>query len=101
MTTATPLPENQIPPLPRPVKLSIVVPVFNEEATIHELVRIVLAAPLPDGVVLELICVNDCSKDGTSAKLDQLRELHPHCDIRVYHKPVNEGKGAGLRVGVK
>lgn len=101
MTTATPLPEKQIPPLPRPVKLSIVVPVYNEEATIHELVRMVLAAPLPDGVVLELICVNDCSKDGTAAKLDQLRELHPHRDIRVYHKPLNQGKGAALRDGFK
>jgi len=101
MTTATPPPENKIPTLRQQVKLSVVVPVYNEEATIQELVKLVLTAPVPDGVVRELICVNDCSRDGTAARLDQLRDLHPGCDIRVYHKPVNEGKGAALRDGFK
>jgi glycosyltransferase involved in cell wall biosynthesis len=82
-------------------KLSIVIPVYNEESTIQHLIGLVLAAPLPKGVVRELICVNDCSKDGTDAKLDQLKNLHPDADIRVIHKKVNEGKGAALRDGFK
>ncbi|MGD1277656.1 MAG: glycosyltransferase family 2 protein [Tepidisphaeraceae bacterium] len=82
-------------------KLSIVIPVYNEETTIQRLVGLVLAAPLPDGVVRELICVNDCSKDGTADKLDQLKQLFPDADIRVFHKKLNQGKGAALRDGFK
>jgi glycosyltransferase involved in cell wall biosynthesis len=82
-------------------KVSIVIPVYNEEATIQELVGLVVAAPLPDRLTREIICVNDCSKDGTGAKLDQLPGLFPNVEFKVQHKPVNEGKGAALRDGFK
>ncbi len=82
-------------------KLSVVIPVYNEESTIQKLIGLVLAAPLPQGVISELICVNDCSKDGTAAKLEGLKQLFPQADIRVVHKQVNEGKGAALRDGFK
>ena len=101
MTTQTQSKASRISSEPKPVKISIVVPVYNEESTIQELVGLVLAAPLPAGVTRQLICVNDCSKDGTAAKLDQLTQLHPDFEIHVYHKAVNEGKGAALRDGFK
>jgi glycosyltransferase involved in cell wall biosynthesis len=82
-------------------KVSVVIPVYNEEATIQDLVRLVVDAPLPKGLVREIIIVNDCSTDGTGAKLDQLKTLFPESDIRVFHKPVNQGKGAALRDGFK
>jgi glycosyltransferase involved in cell wall biosynthesis len=82
-------------------KVSIVIPVYNEESTIQELIALVVRAPLPQGVNRELIIVNDCSKDNTAAKLDELNKLFPNDDIRVFHKPVNEGKGAALRDGFK
>ena len=82
-------------------KLSIVIPVYNEEATIHELVGLVAHADLPDGLTREIICVNDCSKDGTAAKLDQLPGVFPGVEFQIRHKPVNEGKGAALRDGFK
>ena len=82
-------------------KVSIVIPVYNEEATIQELVGLVVAAPLPDRMAREIICVNDCSKDGTGAKLDQLPALFPNVEFKIQHKPVNEGKGAALRDGFK
>jgi glycosyltransferase involved in cell wall biosynthesis len=82
-------------------KVSIVIPVYNEEATIQHLVELVVRAPLPAGVGREIICVNDCSKDGTAGKLDQLPSLFPDCQIKVFHKPVNEGKGAALRDGFR
>jgi len=82
-------------------KVSIVIPVYNEEATIQELVGLVVAAPLPDRLTREIICVNDCSKDGTGAKLDQLPSLFPNVEFKIQHKPVNEGKGAALRDGFK
>jgi glycosyltransferase involved in cell wall biosynthesis len=79
--------------------VSIVVPVYNEERTIQQLIGLVVAAPLPAGMARQIICVNDCSKDGTAAKLDELANLFPGVDIRVFHKPVNQGKGAALRDG--
>jgi glycosyltransferase involved in cell wall biosynthesis len=82
-------------------KVSIVIPVYNEESTIQYLVSKVVEAPLPAGVQREIICVNDCSRDGTAAKLDELSSLFPGTQIRVFHKPVNEGKGAALRDGFK
>jgi glycosyltransferase involved in cell wall biosynthesis len=82
-------------------KVSIVIPVYNEEATVQTLVSLVVNAPLPGGLRREVICVNDCSRDGTAKKLDELPTLFPEADFRIIHKPVNEGKGAALRDGFK
>jgi glycosyltransferase involved in cell wall biosynthesis len=79
--------------------VSIVIPVYNEAATVQDLIRLVVDAKLPDGLTREIICVNDCSKDGTAAKLDELPTIFPGTSFQVYHKPVNEGKGAALRDG--
>lgn len=82
-------------------KVSIVIPVYNEEATVQTLVSLVVNAPLPKGLKRQIICVNDCSKDGTAAKLDELPTLFPDADFKIVHKPVNQGKGAALRDGFK
>jgi glycosyltransferase involved in cell wall biosynthesis len=82
-------------------KLSIVIPVYNEEATVQDLIRLVVDAVLPGHLEKEIICVNDCSKDGTAARLDELPSLFPGVDFKIRHKPVNEGKGAALRDGFK
>jgi glycosyltransferase involved in cell wall biosynthesis len=82
-------------------KVSIVIPVYNEEATVQDLVRLVVKAPLPPGVTREIICVNDCSKDHTAEKLDELEKLFPDTQFTIMHKPINEGKGAALRDGFK
>lgn len=86
---------------PRPRKLSIVIPVYNEERYIQTLVGLVVAAPLPPELTREIICVNDASKDGTAGKLNELATLFPGEDIRVFHQDVNQGKGAALRRGFK
>jgi glycosyltransferase involved in cell wall biosynthesis len=82
-------------------KVSIVIPIYNEAATIQHLVGLVVNARLPDGLTREIVLVDDCSTDGTSAKLDKLNDLFPDAEIRVIHKPVNQGKGAALRDGFK
>ena len=92
-------PPTTTPPLAKPALLSIVIPVYNEGATVQDLVRRVVEAPLPDGVTREIVCVNDCSKDDTGAKLDQLPAIFPNCRFTVLHHPVNKGKGAALRTG--
>ncbi|HEV8355582.1 MAG TPA: glycosyltransferase family 2 protein [Gemmatimonadales bacterium] len=76
-------------------KLSVVVPVYNERATIHGIVEKLRAVPLP----MEIIAVNDCSKDGSGDILDRLKSDEA-IDVVVHH-PVNRGKGAALRSGIE
>jgi glycosyltransferase involved in cell wall biosynthesis len=82
-------------PLPPGFKLSVVIPVYNEERWLAELVRRVQAVPIPK----ELILVNDFSTDGTPAILNQLERQYDN--LRVFHQPKNMGKGAALREGFK
>ena len=82
-------------PIPKGFKLSVVIPVYNEERWLAELVRRVQVVEIPK----ELILVNDKSTDGTPAILDQLEKQYDN--VRVFHQPVNMGKGAALREGFK
>jgi glycosyltransferase involved in cell wall biosynthesis len=82
-------------PLPAGFKLSVVIPVFNEERWLAELVRRVQAVQIPK----ELILVNDCSTDSTPAILAQLEKNYDN--VRVFNQPRNMGKGAALREGFK
>ena len=72
--------------------LSVVMPVYNERHTIDEIVRRVLAVNLR----IELIVVDDCSTDGTSAMLDTLQS---ELQFKLLRQPHNQGKGAALRRG--
>ena len=75
------------------MKLSVVIPCYNELRTIRTIVDAVRAAPVKDR---EIIVVDDCSRDGTR---DILRtEIAPLVDKIIYHE-VNQGKGAALRTG--
>jgi glycosyltransferase involved in cell wall biosynthesis len=79
------------------VKLSIIVPVFNEKGTIHEILQRVRAVPL-DAIDKEIIVVNDCSTDGTR---EILAEEAVAADTRVLHHSVNKGKGAAIQTGLR
>jgi glycosyltransferase involved in cell wall biosynthesis len=82
-------------PIPDGFKLSIVIPVYNEERWIREIIRRVQAVPIPK----EIVIVEDCSRDGTR---EILKELESEADnIHVYYQPHNQGKGAALREGFK
>jgi len=82
-------------PIPPGFKLSVVIPVYNEERWLAELVRRVQAVEIPK----ELILINDFSTDGTAAILKQLEAKYDN--VRVFHQPRNMGKGAALREGFK
>jgi glycosyltransferase involved in cell wall biosynthesis len=81
-------------PLPQGFKLSVIIPVYNEERWIREIIRRVRAVPVPK----EIIIIDDCSKDGTRAIL---AEFAGQDDIRVFLQEVNQGKGAALREGFR
>ena len=75
------------------MKLTIVIPCYNEAKTIVDLVEAVRAAPFPDK---EIIVVDDASTDGTRDRLKA--EVEPLVSRVLYHD-VNQGKGAALRTG--
>ena len=77
------------------MKLSVVVPVFNEKDTLEELIEAVRNSPVED---LEIIVVDDCSTDGTRGLLQE--RIAPLVDKVLYHEQ-NMGKGAALRTGFK
>lgn len=79
------------------MKLSIVIPVYNEEKTLAHLVGKV--AEIDMGMEKEIVLVDDCSKDNTRAVLKELAEAHP--DWKFAYHDVNQGKGAALRTGFK
>jgi len=82
---------------PAGVKLSIVIPVFNEVGTLCEIVRRVLGSKVE--AEKELILVDDGSSDGTRGLYDQIRAEHGDENIRVFLHERNRGKGAALRTG--
>jgi glycosyltransferase involved in cell wall biosynthesis len=92
--TPTPRPVHTTAPFILPkVKLTVVIPCYNESGTIREIVNRVRAAPVEDK---EIIVVDDCSQDGTRDLLQ--REIAPLVARVLYHE-VNQGKGAALRTG--
>jgi glycosyltransferase involved in cell wall biosynthesis len=89
-----PRPDSSFIPHPSSFLLSVVIPVYNERRWLPELVRRVRAVPVPK----EIVIVDDCSTDGTR---DLLRDLDGRDDVRVVYQPVNRGKGAAIREGIK
>lgn len=77
------------------MKLSIVIPVYNEEKSITATIQKVLRAPVPAGITKEIVAVNDGSRDNSGALLDELQ----NDTTRVFHLEKNSGKGAALRLG--
>jgi glycosyltransferase involved in cell wall biosynthesis len=77
------------------VKLSILIPVYNERSTVGEAVRRARAPELP--LDREIIVIDDGSTDGTGEIVDQLRDS----TVRVIHQPENRGKGSAIRAGLE
>lgn len=77
------------------MKLSVVMPVYNERATLRAVIERVMAVPFE----IELLCVDDGSRDGSQELLAELQASHPQ--IKVFLQPQNMGKGAALRRGIQ
>jgi len=76
------------------MKISVIIPAYNEVNTIHNVVRKVQSAPFAK----EIVIVDDASKDGTTAHLQEMARLD---GIQVMFHKVNQGKGAAIRTGIQ
>jgi glycosyltransferase involved in cell wall biosynthesis len=81
------------------MKLSILMPVYNERTVVERCISQVLTAPLPENMERELVVIDDCSTDGTFDILGRLAAAFPQ--IQLHQHPVNRGKGAAVRTAIE
>ena len=79
------------------MKLTIIIPVYNEENTIVEVIKRVNVVSLPNRIIREIIVVDDASNDSSKLKVESLKQKNLR--LFVHHK--NRGKGAAIRTGLK
>ncbi len=79
------------------MKLSIIIPVYNEKKTIREIAKRVMAVKIP-GVAKEMIIVDDKSTDGTREILAKIKNINP--DFKIFYHEQNQGKGAAVQTGL-
>lgn len=80
--------------------LTIVIPAFNEAATIHLILDKVMAVSLMGGLSKEVLVVDDHSTDGTFEVVNRYISEHRHAEIKVLKHTVNMGKGAAIHTGI-
>jgi glycosyltransferase involved in cell wall biosynthesis len=85
----------------KPNKLSVIIPAYNEARTIHLILDKVKAVQLIDGIVKEVILVNDCSTDDTDGAINNYLRQNGDFQIRYLKHEKNMGKGAALHTGIR
>ena len=80
--------------------LSVLIPLYNEEEFIRELLERVSRAPLPEGVQLEIVVVDDCSDDGSAEIVEDFIASAPDLPIQLLRHGRNSGKGACIRTAL-
>ena len=81
-------------------KLSILIPVYNEERTVHLIFDKIREVSLKQGIEKEIIVVNDCSSDNTIESIVQYIKKYPDFPIQLFNQDVNKGKGAAIRKAI-
>lgn len=82
------------------MKLSILIPVYNEEEFVQEILRRISQVGLVQQFEKEVILVNDCSTDKTKSKIQNYIQSNPNLIIHYHEHEVNKGKGCAIRTGI-
>ena len=82
------------------MKLSIIIPAYDEASTIHLILQKIKDVELIDNIEKELIVVNDCSKDDTKGAIEKYITQNKGLNIQYYEHEVNKGKGAAIHTGI-
>jgi glycosyltransferase involved in cell wall biosynthesis len=82
-------------------KLSIIIPAFNEERTIHLILDQIKGVELINHIDKEIILINDCSQDNTREAILAYQVANPSLNIRYFENSTNRGKGFSLRLGIE
>src|SRR5437764_545053 len=80
--------------------VSVLIPVYNEEEYVRELLGRVASAPLPDGLRLQIIVVDDCSTDRSIEIVESFMADEPQVSVRFLRHSRNRGKGAAVRTAI-
>lgn len=81
-------------------KLSVIIPAYNESATVYELLERVAGVRLRDNISMEVLVIDDHSTDDTAEKVKKFREANPGFDISIHTQKRNMGKGAAIHKGI-
>jgi glycosyltransferase involved in cell wall biosynthesis len=81
--------------------LSIIIPAYNEESSIGQILDRLRTVELYAGIIKELVVVNDCSTDQTENMILDFQAKHPEVNITYCRHEVNQGKGAAIHTGIK
>jgi glycosyltransferase involved in cell wall biosynthesis len=82
-------------------KLSIVIPAYNEEATIFDVLNKVVELELIGNVAKQVIVVDDCSSDATFSEIKRFQNEFKYPDLIIHQQSVNQGKGAAIHKGIE
>lgn len=82
-------------------KLSILIPAYNEEKTIHLILDKVRDVKLVNSIEKEVIIVNDCSTDNTVQAIEKYSSNNPAMGIQLFNQPKNKGKGAAIHKAIE
>jgi glycosyltransferase involved in cell wall biosynthesis len=81
--------------------LSVIIPAYNEQATIYNILQRVNSVDLIQGIGKELVVINDCSSDNTEDEITRFLQDNPGIIINYLKHELNRGKGAALRTGIR
>ncbi len=82
-------------------KLSVLIPAYNEEKTISIILDKLRSVTLVHGITMEIVVVNDASRDNTLQVIEAYVKSHPEAGIQYFSQPVNQGKGAAIHKAIE
>ena len=82
-------------------RLSIIIPAYNEEKTIAQVLEIICKLELIQSIQKEILVINDFSSDNTRKLVEEFIQKNPTSNVQLFNQKINKGKGAALHYGIQ